>query len=437
MVAEIDWIGGDLLGHDLPAHADSLREAGVAYLTRAFQAAGSLARDNRVTEITHFRPWPGGSTGSKLAISLRYERTEPDLPEHLFVKFSRDFDDPIRDRGKVQMESEVRFALLSRIRDFPVAVPRCLFADYHLASGTGILITDRIAFGANGIEPQYPKCRDYDLPDPLPYYEALVTALGRLAGRHRAGAFPEDAMQHFAPEKSNLAVSDRKPYAPQQIRNRLDRLAEFAARHPRLFPTHLTDAAFLDCVALDGARISGQADALATALHGTPRLTALCHWNANIDNAWFWRNADGQLSCGLMDWGNVGQMNMALALAGCLMAAEPDFLIRNLDHLFHRFASEVEANGGGAVDLATLTDHFALYIASSGLTWLLDAPALIARTVPELDDVEDRFDPRIADEESPRSQLHMLTVFLTLWKVLDFGGRLDRVVNPAVAELPA
>lgn len=435
MTAEIDWICGDILGHDLPAHAAALRDGGPDYLTRAFRSTGSLSADNRVTAIARCDVWPGGSTGAKLALSVRYDRPEPDLPEHLFVKFSRDFDDPIRDRGKVQMESEVRFALLSRIPDFPVAVPRCLFADYHLETGTGILIAERIAFGADGNEPHYPKCRDYEVPDVLGHYEALVTALARLAARHRAGGFPAEVMDHFAPEKSNLSVSDRKPYAPQQIRNRISRLAEFAARHPRLLPAAVTEPAFLERMAQEGAHISDNADALAAILHGSEAPMALCHWNANIDNAWFWRDADGQIACGLMDWGNVGQMNMAVALAGCLMAAEPDFLVGHIDRLFRLFADELAAHGGGTIDTGTLTDHFALYIASSGLTWLLDAPALIARLVPELDDVDDRFDPRIADEEFPRNQLNMLTMFLTLWKTLDFGARLDRVL--ARTEEPA
>ena len=92
-----------------------------------------------VTEVREFR---GGSTGRKALLTVDHDGA--DLPTDLFVKFSRDLDDPARDRGRTQMEFEVRFALLSRTPDFPVAVPRCMFADYHSASGTGLLITDRI-----------------------------------------------------------------------------------------------------------------------------------------------------------------------------------------------------------------------------------------------------------------------------------------------------
>jgi hypothetical protein len=46
-------------------------------------------------------------------------------------------------------------------------------------------------------------------------------------------------------------------------------------------------------------------------LAGQTDYLALCHWNANADNAWFWQDADNALHCGLLDWGCVGQMRRA------------------------------------------------------------------------------------------------------------------------------
>src|ERR1700755_338866 len=107
-----DWAPGDALGLQIPAHSDALREGGEDFLTRAFQAAGALPKDNKVTRITQFEDCPGGSTGRKLLLSVEYEKPAPDLHQDLFVKFSRDFDDELRDRARIQMELEVRFALL-------------------------------------------------------------------------------------------------------------------------------------------------------------------------------------------------------------------------------------------------------------------------------------------------------------------------------------
>ena len=38
----------------------------------------------------------------------------------------------------------------------------------------------------------------------------------------------------------------------------------------------------------------------------------------------------------------------------------------------------------------------------------------VERSVPDLGLVADRFDPRIADDEPPRTQLHLLTTYLVL-----------------------
>ena len=120
-------------------------------------------------------------------LSVEYAQSEPGLHTDLFVKFSRDFSDAFRDRRRHELEAEVRLAALSRLPAFPINVPAAYFADFNHESGTGLLITQRIAFGSGGIEPLRPKCMDHELDDPLAYYRATVTALARLAAAHKSG----------------------------------------------------------------------------------------------------------------------------------------------------------------------------------------------------------------------------------------------------------
>ena len=174
------WATGDRVGVPFPADPAALRDGGPRFLTEAFRASGVLAGDDIVTAITDFRQVAGGSTGRKVVLSVSYDKRAPALPTELFVKFSRDFDNPTRDRGRTQMEPEVRLASLSRAPGFPIAVPSVLFGDYQRQTGTGILITERIQFGDNGIERQYHKCLDYEMPEPLEHYRALLSALARL-----------------------------------------------------------------------------------------------------------------------------------------------------------------------------------------------------------------------------------------------------------------
>lgn len=150
-MTDSDWVCGGLLHHRVPAHPRALREGGEDFLTSAFHACGVLPTDNGVTRITQFDESSIGGTGQKVFLAVECEQPAPRLHEELFVKFSRDFTDPRRDQSRHMMESEVRLALLSRRPGFPVHVPACYFADYHHKSGTSVLITERIAFGKDGI----------------------------------------------------------------------------------------------------------------------------------------------------------------------------------------------------------------------------------------------------------------------------------------------
>lgn len=154
------WVTGDHFGLPIPADPAALRAGGTTFLTQAFRISGALAADNAVARISRFDEVPGGSTGRKLLLRVEYDKPDAHTYTDLFVKFSRDLRSPIRDRGKTQMESEVLFASLANTPGFPITVPATQFADYHRDTGTGILITERIIFGVNGIERQYRKCLD-------------------------------------------------------------------------------------------------------------------------------------------------------------------------------------------------------------------------------------------------------------------------------------
>lgn len=424
LLADQGWATGNALGLPVPADAAALREGGAEWLTHAFQAMGSLARDNRVTEITRCDGFTGGGTGTKALLSVVYARPGEGLHEDLFVKFSRNFDDPAMDRASFHMEPEVRFAALSRTPGFPVAVPACMFADYDRASGTGVLITQRIGFGRDGIDRQYGKCLDHEMPEPLEHYRALIRTLARLAGSHKGGRLPEYVAAEFPFDREKALASDRLPYTEQQLRNRVARYAAFADEFPQLLPAEIRSPEFISRFGAGAALFQLHEDAIKRFLHARPEFIALCHWNANADNAWYWRDADGALQCGLLDWGSVGQMHLAMTLWGCLSGAEGWLWREHLDALLALFAAEYEAAGGPALDLAALRLHLLLYIAMMGLCWLMDAPPRIRREVEDLADCTGPLDPRLTASETARVQLTMMTNFLALWEAEDLTAHL-------------
>ncbi|HTQ18112.1 hypothetical protein [Mycobacterium sp.] len=412
----------------IPADPAALRSGGTRFLTNAFRASGVLAHDNAVKNITEFREVPGGSTGRKVALSVEYDTPAQDLHNDLFVKFSRDLENPTRDRGKTQMEPEVRFGALSRTPEFPITVPTVLFGDYQRATGTGILITERIQFGANGIERQYHKCLDYEMPEPVEHYRALLTALARLAGTHRSGCLPAHLTAHFPLDVEAATVGERAPLTMDKLERRLTQLAEFAETHPGLLPANVGSPEFLARLRDDAPRFTQYEGLIARGLAADTDYVALCHWNANVDNAWFWRDADAVLRCGLMDWGCVGQMNMGMAIWGAMSGAETDLWDGHLDELLDLFVGEFRRCGGPDLDRDRLVRHTLLYAAAMGVAWLLDVPALICMrfgvAVPG-----SRKDPRIAGDESVRAPLQMLSNLLNLWERYRVGGLLDEALD--------
>ena len=431
MSGDIVTVRGDCHGLAMPAHPDALRALGSAFLTAAFHANGVLGADNRITKITHCVDVQGGSTGRKLLLDVEYAKPDATLHGELFVKFSRDFDDPLRDRGKSQMDAEVRFAQLSCTPDFPIAVPRCYFADQHSESQTALLITQRIAYGRGGIEVQHQKCRDSELGNASAHYRALLRSLGRLAGTQQAGRLPGSIAADFPFAFEALGVAARAPYSAEQVTRRVERLGEFMHEAPALLPEALRGSAFLARLAMEAPRVATHGEAIRQVLARTPAHIALCHWNANIDNAWFWRGAGGELECGLMDWGCVSQMNLAMALWGALCGAETQLWEFEFDALLAQFIAEVHRAGGGVLDATRLRRELLLYAALMGINWLFDVPALLRARVPAWRELSGRLDPRIRDDEAARTPLQMLTVLLYLWQQHDIGRELDKLLKEA------
>ncbi len=422
------WVAGDHFGLPIPADPAALRAGGTAFLTQAFCASGALTADNAVTGISRFHEVPGGSTGRKLLLRIEYDKPDAETHADLFVKFSRDLENPIRDLRKTQMESEVLFASLSGTPGFPITVPGTQFADYHRDTGTGILITEQIRFGDNGIERQYHKCLDYEMPEPLDHYRALLTALARLAGYHRSGSLHPERAGQFPIDLQAAQVGERVPLSADKLDRRLSRLAEFAETSPGLLPANVRSPKFIARLRHDAPRFLRHEPAVWRYLAEQTDYLALCHWNANVDNAWFWRDADNALRCGLLDWGCVGQLNVAMALWGAMSGAETEMWDRHLDDLLGLFVGEIRERGGPSLNMGELHNQLMLYVWIMAVAWLLDVPALIRSRFGAAAHSLSRIDPPIKDDESVRAPLQMLTNALNLWETQHFGDLLDAMI---------
>lgn len=429
MTERFDFIRGDATGLDLPAHPEALLAAGPDWLTTALHAFGSLAPANRVTALDA-QPCPGGSTGKKLFLRLETLRPEPALQGRLFAKFSRDFDDERRDWQRTEMAGEARFVALSRQAGFPTRVPRGVFADYHEATGTGLVITECIAYGEQGIEPHRRKCMDWrTMADPLPYYRATTAALARLAGAHKSRALAGEVETLF-PFDPDSGSADPMRYSAEELTVQLRQSRELIGDCPQLFPPELQDPAFHGRLEEDVALVLRHEAALRQYLTSEPALISLNHWNSHIDNAWFWRE-QGEVRCGLIDWGRVGQLTFGAALWGGLSAAHLDVWDGHIDSLLAHFLAEYHAHGGPAVTVANLRRHLAVHMAVMGTARMFAAPEVIRFRMPGITKAVSPRDPMFEPVEADpaRNYLSCYTALLKHWQREDFGTHIREVVG--------
>ncbi|MCT2400270.1 hypothetical protein [Novosphingobium mangrovi (ex Huang et al. 2023)] len=420
---------GDATGIAMPASVAALREAPEAFLTRAMQAYGALPTDNRVVSVDRLEVFAGGNSGQKALLDVSYAKGGEALPRRLFAKFSRDFTDPFRDRRRAELDGEVRLATLSRLPAFPLSVPRPVFADFEAASGTGLLITERIAFGEGNIEPLHEKCMDHLLPDPLEYYRVLISAQARFTGAQHRGVL-SPALERLFPYDRIEAEADL-PIAcgPDELRTKVAALGVFLAEHRQLFPAPLTDPAFPARLETEALAVLENEMTVRRFLQADPRLVAVCHWNTNIDNAWFWREADGSLHCGLLDWGMVRPMNVATGLWGGLSVAPGAFLQTELAGLLDHYRAELSAAGGPDLPADLLDLHFDLSLALTGLALMMDLPALVTARMPDIGRASGPLDPLIRRDRVVEGFLCATRNFLNLWACRDFGRSLRRLAK--------
>jgi len=406
-----EMVIGEETGTEFPTTIESFRKVGADFLTRAFHAVGTLPADDRVTAITRADEFVGGGMGRKLLLDVEYERGEG-LARQLFVKFPLDEGHPQRELFTWPMQAEVRFYLLSIRTPLPVPIPTAFFADFNGDALCGILITERIGYGEGRIEPALEKCQDFLLDDQFERYLVVSRANAALAGEHRAGKLGPTVGEKFRFPGPRQIGGERFPYSQADVDLRIEKLRTYANKAPHLLPKNFATTEFIDRFARETSLVLKHQDMIYGYLNAASDFIALCHWNINIDNAWFWRDAENRLGVGFLDWGSAGQMNIVRAFWGMVCAAELDLMDEKREELMAAFVEQYRAAGGPAISLDEFRFLYRLAISVDAFHWMIDAPTIVETHLPDYHTVDDRFDPRLQRVFLARAQQHILTVML-------------------------
>lgn len=384
---------GDNYGIEFPFTLDLFRDFGAAFLTTAFRAAGSISADNQVTEIVGLKPLnlPGASESA--FITVAYAKADPDLHTELFVKFPPDRGAEYKHSLAVMAHGEVEMQRLTRSDALPVKAAKYYFGDFSSHTLNYILITERIAFGVAPIEPAYRKGEDQLIPDAREHYLVLTKALAALVAAHKTGALGHELEEVFP-----FARAARNFDPIPSPETNIDRLIDFIGRiAPQLFPAAATTPAFLQRWREDLLFGLANKDSTIAYLHQKVDYTGLCHPNLNPDNAWYWRDASGELQTGLLDWGGAGQMSIAQALSGMLMMPDPAGYIALRNDVIATFIKDCADKGGPSLSADELLFQYKASLTSTAICTIVAfvVDMMFKFTDEEFASMKDRFDSRL------------------------------------------
>jgi len=167
-----------------------------------------------------------------------------------------------------------------------------------------------------------------------------------------------------------------------------------------------------------------------------PDYTAIGHQNMNIDNAYFWRDADGVLDCGNFDWGGLGNSCVGHKCWWIINCADFDQVKENLSHYLDVFVDAYRRAGGPTIDRGKL-ERMVLLTALGNIMFMTAAVPNCFKMcgAAEWPTIKDRHDPRVAGDidgkSTLRTTLHVLNAGLRVLEEL----RADEVLQAWIDEV--
>jgi hypothetical protein len=430
---------GIIYGLVFPFTESQLMDFGPQWLTTAFQASGVLDKTNQVVEVIRENviKLSSGGNCAKFFFQVRYAKPEPHLHTQLFAKVPYPMAPHLREdritSSVTNQPNDFYEINASRLLEakFPMKTPKYYFGDISSETSNFILIQERVNFAEikgrrkikgrldnNEIEGPYEKYTDFQLRGPpRDYYVLLMRQTGKMAGMYKTGRFggrdfikanfrfpPGGALD---PQAFGFNPHGVSGLAPQEYTPKLDTAQRYFGESAKsLFPKYTNKQSFGNRLFSTMMTYNAYAAEIEYYLNTDPDYTALGHMNLSVDNAYFWRDDNGELDCGILDLGGFGVAPVAAKLYKILNCADFDDLQVNLDSYLGEFITAYEESGGPKLDPAKLRLHLflAMYADMSHLIGTI--PNLLEMCpARDLRTVKDFHDPRVADNVDGKSTL--------------------------------
>eukprot|EP00415_Alexandrium_ostenfeldii_P000965 UN0965 len=115
-----------------------------------------------------------------------------------------------------------------------------------------------------------------------------------------------------------------------------------------------------------------------------PDYVVFTHQNLNVDNAFFWRDGEGKLDCGIFDWGNIKAMGMGHMFYWWLYTAEWHVLCEHVQGIMDYTIDTYRENGGPELDKSRFWTMYILTALEHNCD-VVKAVPLLYKMVPKKD----------------------------------------------------
>lgn len=391
---------------------------GPAWLTKAFHTAGTLPKDNRVVKIHSVEELAvkgfdaAGGAAMKMFLTVEYEKADPELHTELFCKYPYSYEEyPVERRQLAygDVDGPEILVQMSLTHLFPFRTAKFYFGDVCRETTNYILISEKIPFSQRGrvekgkvveeieyepyqVLPVCGKYQDWLLPDVAEYYCCIFRAMGRLAAWDKQGRY-DDYFGPFDAQQLLRFSAERRTLRPQQLESQrhsvgriLDTAIDFLSNVvPSMLPS-----------SLQGGKLLKIKEELLDMFHHFPGMShqfqlnnpdyvAAMHANLQADNAFFWRDEYGDLSCGVLDWGGFNRSPFCMNFLGCLSGADPEVLLGHEEGILRCFRDEYHRCGGPKLPLDELLLRYHL----GYITFVYESTTWIDREIYKLLDKEE------------------------------------------------
>lgn len=393
-------LNGEMYGLPFPLNPEEMFDDkyGVSWLNQAFHRAGSLPEDNNITKVLTWKRFTGGGSGPKAIFELELEKEDPNFDTKLFAKMPYSLEE--NEMQRFTESGQAKFGdnwggelLFNRYcsTQVPFPVPKFYFGDINRDSTESILITscvdwpdkEKTEFGPYEVFPPAGKCEDYLLiGDPLPYYLAIFKRMGQFAGLAKAGKLgPEvDKIEWYKYTPLNdVNCAPAFPGSELSVKKFVQEIA------PHWFPAQVKRESFMKTFCEKMAECCQEQQKIAAYLYNDPLYIGLHHQNGNSDNLYFYKDANGKIDAGVLDWGSTaplaygtGFMGSTISAMGEMLAEYDDKLIRCWCDAYHQTGAP-RLNGQEVLfryRLATCVSAYGIFSTANGMA----SPQALAET---------------------------------------------------------